>query len=95
MGIFFRKKLSCGCKIVACQTKEEKNVIFITGHSYGWICDKCVNLPEKIIDERLENMKKNDYKIYLSLVNGWYRSPSSPTDYSEIIDIHSFSYEKN
>lgn len=81
MGIFYNKTLLCGCQIVAAKSREENNCIFIINHTYKWICSKCINLSDKIIDNRLENIKKNDNKIYVSFINGWYRSLSSPTDY--------------
>ena len=81
MCILYIKSLYCGCKIIACQSREENNCIYIVNHSYKWICDKCINLPGEQIDERLENIKNNDNKIYISFLNGWYRSPTSPENY--------------
>jgi len=85
MGIYFNKKLFCGCKIVAVQSREDKNCVFIVNHTYKWLCGKCINLPSETLSYRLNEMKKNDDKIYVSIINGWYRSPTSPTDYSTII----------
>ena len=90
MGIFFYKSLFCGCKIVACQSREDKNCIILVNHTYKNICKKCINLPDKLLNTKLDNMKRDDDRIYVSFVNGWYRSPSSPTDYSKFIDIYSF-----
>lgn len=81
MCILYIKSLYCGCKIIACQSREENNCIYIVNHSYKWICDKCIKLPGKKIDERLEDIKNNDNKIFISFVNGWYRSSSSPDNY--------------
>ena len=81
MAIFFIKSLFCGCKIIACQSREEPKCLHIVNHSYKWICDNCINLSHEKLDERLENIKKNDNKIYISFVNGWYRSPTSPENY--------------
>lgn len=71
MCIFFVKTLYCGCKILAVQSREDAKCIYIVNHTYKNICDNCIQLPEEKLDERLENMKKNDNKIYVSLVNGW------------------------
>ena len=68
MAIYYNKKLLCGCKIVAAQSREDKACIFLINHTYKWICDKCINLPNKIINSRLEDMKKNDDKIYVSVI---------------------------
>lgn len=81
MCIFFIKSLYCGCKIIACQSREEPKCIHIVNHSYKWICDRCIDLPDKILNERLENIKNIDNKIYVSFINGWYRSPTSPEEY--------------
>lgn len=85
MAIFFNKTLLCGCKIVAAQSREDKNCVFLVHHTYKWICGKCINFPSETLSDRLNEMKKNDDKIYVSVINGWYRSPSSPTDYSSFI----------
>jgi len=85
MAIYFNKTLFCGCKIVAAQSREEKGCIFLVHHTYKWVCDECFKLPTETLDARLENMKKNDDKIYVTVINGWYRSPSSPTDYSSVV----------
>ncbi len=90
MAIFFYKSLFCGCKIIAAQSREDKNFIVLVNHTYKHICKKCINLPDEFLNNRLETMKINDDKIYVSFINGWYRSPSSPTDYSNLIDIYSF-----
>ncbi len=89
MCIFFHKSLYCGCKIVAAQSRENKNCIVLVNHTYRHICKKCINLPNEFLDNRLEIMKRDDDKIYVSVINGWYRSPSSPTDYSTIINPYS------
>jgi hypothetical protein len=47
-------------------------------------------LPNEILDNKLEIMKRDDDKIYVSFINGWHRSPSSPIDYSKFIDVYSF-----
>lgn len=85
MAIYFNKKLFCGCKIVAAQSREEKGCIFLVHHTYKWLCGKCISLPNQSLTDRLDEMKKNDDKIYVSVINGWYRSPSSPTDYSSFV----------
>jgi len=89
MAIFFHKLLFCGCKIVASQSREDKNCIVLVNHTYRNICNKCINLSSEFLDNRLETMKRKDDRIYVSFVNGWYRSVTSPTDYSKIIDIYS------
>lgn len=81
MGIYFIKSLYCGCQVVAAMSREEKSCIFLVHHTYKWICDECIKLSDEKLDKRLEDMKKNDDKIYVTIINGWYRSPSSPTDY--------------
>ena len=86
MAIFFNKTLLCGCKIVAAQSREDKNCVFLVDHTYKWICDKCNEFSNETLNNRLSEIKKNDDKIYVSIINGWYRSPSSPTDYSSIIN---------
>ena len=58
MCIFYIKSLYCGCKIIASQSREDNNCIFIVGHSYKWICNKCINLPDERLDERLETINK-------------------------------------
>jgi hypothetical protein len=87
MGIFFNKSLFCGCQIVAAQSREDKNCVFLVNHTYKWICSKCINMPSEKLNQRLEDMKKCDDKIYVSFINGWYRSNSSPTDYSTFINL--------
>lgn len=82
MCIFYTKSLYCGCKIIATQFREENNCIFLVGHSYKWICSKCINLSDEKLDKKLQNIKQNDNKIYISFINGWYRSSSSPIDYN-------------
>lgn len=82
MCIFYIKSFYCGCKIIAAQFSEDKNCIFLVGHSYKWICNECINLSDEILDTRLQNIKQNDNKIYISFINGWYRSPSSPIEYT-------------
>lgn len=88
MCIFYLKALSCGCEIIACHFRKDNNSIILSNHSYKWICNKCINLPSEVLDNKLNNMKNNinfnkiyckdDYIFYS---NGWYRSPSSPTEY--------------
>ena len=85
MCIFFHKSLYCGCQFVAAQSREDTSCIFIVNHTYKWICDKCIKLPSETLNKRLEDITNNDNKIYISFINGWYRSPSSPTDYSNFI----------
>ena len=82
MCIFYNKTLFCGCKIVAAQSREDITSIYIVGHCYKNICNKCINMSEQELNNRLEKIRENDNKIFVSVVNGWYRSSSSPIDYT-------------
>ena len=88
MCIFYNKLLHCGCEIIACHFRRERNCIIIGNHSYKWICDKCIKLSDEELNNILNKIKTNinynkiyckDDFVYYS--NGWNRSDSSPTEY--------------
>lgn len=82
MCIFYNKSLLCGCKIVAVQTREDIKCVYIDNHCYKTICKRCINMSDQELNKRLEKIRENDNKIFVSFLNGWYRSSSSPTDYT-------------
>jgi len=96
MCIFYSKSLDCGCVIIAWHFRRDGNTIILSGHDYKRICNKCVELPDYELDNRLNNFKKNNYKIYskeISILysNGWkneinYDFPIRDFDISTDID---------
>lgn len=88
MCIFYTKSLRCGCKIIACHFRTENNCIILGNHSYKWFCNKCMNLSDNELDNKLNKIKNsnNFNKIYgtndyINYNNGWNRTASSPIDY--------------
>ena len=64
MAIFYKKTLDCGCSIVAFTTSKENDTFTLIGHSYNYICIECKSiLTEELLDDRLENIYRNNYKI--------------------------------
>jgi hypothetical protein len=83
MCIFYSKSLNCGCLIIAWHFRKDGNTIILTGHDYKRFCNKCVNLSDNELDNRLNNFKKNNYKLYskedsVLYSNGW----KNTTDYT-------------
>lgn len=76
MCIFYTKSLHCGCVILACHFRREGNTIILSGHTYKRFCDKCLDLSDNELDNRLNEFKKHDYKLYskedsVLYSNGW------------------------
>lgn len=72
MGIFYQKTLNCGCSIIALTASKENDTFILGGHNYSHICNECKqNMSEDVIDDRLEEMYKNDCKISMNCLNGW------------------------
>jgi hypothetical protein len=64
MAIFYKKTLDCGCAIVAFTMSKENDTFTLIGHSYNYICIECKSiLTEELLDDRLENIYRNNYKI--------------------------------
>lgn len=97
MCIFYIKSLSCGCQIIASHIGREQNCIILGNHSYKCICDKCINLQDEILDNKLNNIKNDIFfnKIYcqddfIYYSNRWTRSPSSPLHYDISDEMKAF-----
>ena len=64
MTIFYKKTLNCGCTIIALTVRKKNDTFELGGHSYNYICIDCkLKLSEELLDDRLENIYKNDDKV--------------------------------
>lgn len=71
MPIFYKKTLNCGCTIVALTRDKQNDTFILCDHSYNYVCIECKsNFTKKILDDRLQNIYKNDNKI-LNNDNNW------------------------
>lgn len=72
MPIFYKKTLNCGCTVIALTVRKKNDTFELGGHSYNYICVECKsNLSEDLLDDRLENIYKNDDKILKNNTNNW------------------------
>lgn len=72
MAIFYKKTLDCGCSIVAFTTSKENDTFILRDHSYNYICNECkLKLSDELLDDRLENIYKNDDKVSKGGDNNW------------------------
>ena len=91
MCIFYSKSLDCGCIIIAWHFRRDGNTIILSGHAYKKICNKCNDLSDDVLDNRLKKFKNNNYKIYskddyIFYSNGWkntidYTVPNQHLDF--------------
>lgn len=80
MGLFYKKRLFCGCEFIALSATSDESIIKDIGSiSYKWICDKCITLSEEQLDSRLK--KESESKI--CIINGWLFC--DPVNYNSII----------
>ena len=72
MPIFYKKHLDCGCVITAFNSNIVNNTFYLSGHNYYHICDECkFNFSKEMLDEILDDIYKNDYKISKNNTNNW------------------------
>jgi len=72
MPLFYKKTLNCGCIITAFNSNIVTNIIYLSGHNYYYICNECkLNFPKELLDDRLDNIYRNDYKITKNNTKNW------------------------
>lgn len=73
MPIFYKKTLPCGCAIISLTVSHITSETFLLGgHSYNYICMECKSkLSEKLLEDRLENIYKNDNVVPKGGDNNW------------------------
>jgi hypothetical protein len=73
MPIFYKKTLPCGCAIIALTVSHvTSDTYLLGGHTYNYICLECkLNLSEELLDDRLENIYKNDNLVSKNNNNNW------------------------
>ena len=87
MGIYYKKRMFCGCELIAVSISSNEKLITKLGHiCYKWICDKCIKLPEETLDNRLKNIAESNPYVYndnIDIISGWTRI--CPTSYEGIV----------
>ena len=73
MPIFYKKTLACGCAIIALTVSHITSDTFLLGgHTYNYICLECKSkLTEELLDDRLENIYKNEKVVTKGGDDNW------------------------
>lgn len=73
MPVFYKKTLPCGCAIIALTVSHvTSDTYLLGGHTYNYICLECkLNLSKELLDDRLENIYKNDNLVSKNNNNNW------------------------